>query len=161
MRKNFIPMRSPRFQHVPLRPAATALGKDVWASYRNRFGLAICCDELRQAAGAAAVQTVGEFDPPVQLAIVCGAGGEMLHDALAAKADVFLTGEMRFHDCLAAAAREMGVLLPGHYATERFGMEELAAAIQAQFAALKVWPSSGRKGSHQLALTRNQAILLY
>ena len=33
------------------------------------------------------------------------------------------------------------MLLPGHYATERFGMEELAKELQAEFKSLKVWAS--------------------
>ncbi len=136
----------PAFDIYPLRPAATSAGEGRVGKLPEPVRLGDLAVMVRKLLGAAAVQTVGELDATVRkLAIVCGAGGEMLHDALAAKADVFLTGEMRFHDCLAAAAREMGVLLPGHYATERFGMEELAAAIQAQFAALKVWPSKREK----------------
>ena len=44
-------------------------------------------------------------------------------DAVGAKADVFLTGELRFHDFLAAQAHGLSLVLPGHYATERFGIE--------------------------------------
>ena len=75
------------------------------------------------------------------MAIVCGAGGELLSDALAARADLFLTGELRFHDYLTAQARGLDLLLPGHYATERFGMEELAAKLQKQFPTLEVTAS--------------------
>ena len=53
-----------------------------------------------------------------RVAIVCGAGGEMMTDALWAGAEVFLTGEMRFHDYLTAQAQGLALLLPGHYATE-------------------------------------------
>ena len=63
------------------------------------------------------------------MAIVCGAGGELLADAVRARADVFLTGEMRFHDYLAAQAQGLALVLPGHYATERPGVEELAERI--------------------------------
>ena len=72
------------------------------------------------------------------MAIVCGAGGEMLSDAVRARADVFLTGEMRFHDYLAAQARGIALILPGHYATERFAVEELAARLQERWGDLKV-----------------------
>jgi hypothetical protein len=74
---------------------------------------------------------VGDGDRTVQtIALACGAAGEFLVDAARANADVFLTGEMRFHDCLAAEAHGLGVLLPGHYATERFAMEELAKRLK-------------------------------
>jgi putative NIF3 family GTP cyclohydrolase 1 type 2 len=76
-----------------------------------------------------------------RVAIVCGAGGELLGDALRAKADVLLTGEMRFHDYLAARAQGISLVLPGHYATERFGVEELARRMQAEWPGLRVWAS--------------------
>jgi putative NIF3 family GTP cyclohydrolase 1 type 2 len=48
---------------------------------------------------------------------------------------------MRFHDCLRAQAQGAGVILPGHYATERFAMEALARSLQTQFPELHVWAS--------------------
>jgi putative NIF3 family GTP cyclohydrolase 1 type 2 len=88
------------------------------------------------------VQLVGDEARPVQrVAVACGAAGEFLADAARMKADVFLTGEMRFHDYLDAKARGVALLLPGHYATERFGIEELAERLKAQWPELDVWPS--------------------
>ena len=55
--------------------------------------------------------------------------GEFLKDAIKAKADVFLTGEMRFHDYLHAEAEGIALLLPGHYATERPAVEQLALRL--------------------------------
>ena len=63
-------------------------------------------------------------------AVACGAAGEFLSDAVRAKADVFLTGEMRFHDYLAARAAGLALVLPGHYATERGGVEDLAERLR-------------------------------
>ena len=79
------------------------------------------------------------FVAPV--AIVCGAGGEFVADAVAAKADVLLTGEARFHDGLAAQASGLNLVLPGHYATERLGMEALAERLKIQFPDLSIWAS--------------------
>ena len=70
-----------------------------------------------------------------------GAGGELLHDAARARADVFLTGEMRFHDYLAAQSQGLALVLPGHYATERFAVEELAGRLQGQWKDVQVWAS--------------------
>ena len=75
------------------------------------------------------------------LSIVCGAGGEMMTEALRARADVFLTGEMRFHDYLAAQTQGLALILPGHYATERFAVEELAQRLQENWGELRVWAS--------------------
>ena len=88
------------------------------------------------------VQTIGDPQRPVRrVAIVCGAGGDLLADAVRARADVFLTGELRFHDYLHAGAQELGLILPGHYATERCGVEELADRLRGQWPEIHVWAS--------------------
>ncbi len=97
------------------------------------------------------VQLVGDPIRSVQhVAIVCGAGGEFLADAVAKKADVLLTGEARFHDALAAQAHGLGLLLPGHYATERPGIENLAERLRRQFPTIEIWPS--RRETDPLAI---------
>jgi putative NIF3 family GTP cyclohydrolase 1 type 2 len=76
-----------------------------------------------------------------RVAIVCGAGGGFLADAVRARADVLLTGELRFHDYLAAQAQGVALILPGHYATERCGVEELADRLRGQWSDVTVWAS--------------------
>jgi putative NIF3 family GTP cyclohydrolase 1 type 2 len=91
---------------------------------------------------AGPVQAVGDLQRSVRrVAIVCGAGSEFLGDAMRAQADVLLTGEMRFHDYLSAGAQGLALILPGHYATERCGIEELADRLRVQFPQLHVWAS--------------------
>src|SRR4029077_10778781 len=88
------------------------------------------------------VQLVGDQSRLVErVAIACGAGGEFLTDAARAKADVLLTGEARFHDYLAAQAQDVALVLPGHYATERCGVEDLAERLQQQWPELDAWAS--------------------
>jgi dinuclear metal center YbgI/SA1388 family protein len=55
---------------------------------------------------------------PLRLVAFCaGAGGSLLKEA--GDIDAFVTGEMRHHDVLAAQARGIAVLLPGHTQAER------------------------------------------
>ena len=97
---------------------------------------------LKAKLGATVMQTVG--DPArlvTRVAVACGAAGEFLPDAVTAGADAFLTGEVRFHDALAAEAAGIGLLLPGHYVSERPGVEDLAERLAAEFPAATVWAS--------------------
>jgi dinuclear metal center YbgI/SA1388 family protein len=97
---------------------------------------------VRRLLGAGPVQVIGETGRPVRkVAIVCGAGGELLTDAVRAGADLFLTGEMRFHDYLAAQAHGIALILPGHYATERCGVEDLARRLGERWPDLRAWAS--------------------
>ena len=75
------------------------------------------------------------------MAVACGAGDDFLADAARAGADVLLTGEARFHRALEAEALGIGLVLAGHHATERPGVEDLAERIARAFPELTVWPS--------------------
>lgn len=90
----------------------------------------------------ATVQVVGR--PTLQvhrLAIGCGAAGELLASAIDRQCNAMLLGETRFHTCLESEAREMGLVVAGHFATERFAVERLAGVLAAQFPTLEVWAS--------------------
>lgn len=78
---------------------------------------------------------------PRRVAIACGSGGSLLEAAIHGGGDVFVTGELTFHHCLQARERGMRVLLLGHFASERFAMETLAARIGGEFSEISVWAS--------------------
>lgn len=85
-----------------------------------------------------------------KIAIVCGAGGSLLDAAISAKADAFLTGEMRFHDELKAQAAGISVVVAGHYATERPGVEALAKMLQNRLPDCHIWCSRAEHNPAQL-----------
>lgn len=96
------------------------------------------CAEL----GLKTVQLVGDPWRLVErVAVGCGSAGELLAAAREAECDCFVTGEARFHTALEAQAAGMTMLLLGHYASERFAVEELAARITEAYPELQCWPS--------------------
>jgi dinuclear metal center YbgI/SA1388 family protein len=98
--------------------------------------------EARARLAANEVHIVGDPARSIQrVAVACGAGGEFVADAAAQGADVLVTGEARFHDYLAAQAQGLALVLPGHYASERPGVEDLAQRLQRQFPGIAIWPS--------------------
>lgn len=132
----------PAFDVYPLQALPAGLGEGRIGTLPQPLPLVELAARVRSALNAHLVQTVGPAEQAIEkVAIVCGAGGEYLDDARRAGADAFLTGEMRFHDCLAARADGIAVLLPGHHATERPGIEELANLLQRQFPEVDVWAS--------------------
>lgn len=133
----------PAFDLYPLHAPPSARGEGRLGSLPRSQPLGELAHAVRAALSSGPVQTIGDLQSPVQrIAIACGAGGEMLNDAVRARADVLLTGEMRFHDYLHARAHGLALILPGHYATERFGIEELAERLRGQFPQLHVWAST-------------------
>jgi dinuclear metal center YbgI/SA1388 family protein len=129
----------PAYDVYPLRPSKSAVGIGRLGRLPAPTQLAAFARSVREALACGPVQVVGDPARPVErVALVCGAGGDLLADAVRARADVFLTGEMRFHDYLTARAQGLALCLPGHYATERFALEALADRLRAQWPDLDV-----------------------
>ncbi len=92
---------------------------------------------VAERLGQPHVQFVGDPAHRIEsLGIACGAAAEFLRDAHRAGCQALLTGEARFHACFEARDLDLALLLPGHYATERPAMEELARRLAAQFPGL-------------------------
>ena len=97
---------------------------------------------LKQFLKLSGLQTVGNPQMPVErVGIACGSAGNLLRLARERQCQLFITGEASLHTCYDATARGIGLLLAGHYASERFGVERLAEILSGQFPQLKVWPS--------------------
>ena len=101
--------------------------------------LAACVKEVLSVERVAAA---GSSHPSIRtLAVACGAADAMLDVARQAGCDALLLGEARFHTCLAAEAANMALLMPGHYASERFAMVALAEVLAGRFPDIEVWAS--------------------
>ena len=70
-------------------------------------------------------------DRPVQKVFFCsGAGGAYVHPAACRGADAYLTGEMKHHEELEAAASRLTCVAAGHYYTEKVFAEFLASYLK-------------------------------
>ncbi len=126
----------------PPRSASQEVGSGRMGRLKPALSFRELTDRAKQVLGLAQVRGLGGNDRPVALVGVgCGSGGEYLAAARTQGADVFVTGEASFHTCLEAEASGMGLLLLGHFASERFGIEALAAELQQALPDLTVWAS--------------------
>lgn len=97
---------------------------------------------VREKLGYQELQAVPPASGRVRrVGIVCGSGGEFLRQAIRRGCDLFLTGEARFHAALEARAAGIGLLLAGHYQTERPALERLAERMAAELPGLETWAS--------------------
>jgi dinuclear metal center YbgI/SA1388 family protein len=132
----------PAYDVYPLLPLPSTQGEGRLGRLARPLALRQLAQVTKEQLGAGVVQVVGDPERPVErVAIACGAAGDLLGDAVRAGADVFVTGEVRFHDCLSARAQGLALLLAGHYATERCGVEELAGHLQQQWPEIEAWAS--------------------
>ena len=131
----------PAFDLYPLKPGKSG-GEGRIGDLAVAETLSALANKVKHELRANSVQIVGNLNRMVRrISIACGAAGEFLSDSIRANADVFLTGELRFHDALTAREAGIAVILPGHYATERPALEELASKLATDWPGITVWPS--------------------
>jgi dinuclear metal center YbgI/SA1388 family protein len=127
---------------APLLPHAAGQGVGRWGWLQEVLPLEQLAGRLREFLALTRLQMVGDPQQPVRtVAVACGAAGELLSAARTAGCDCMVLGETRFHTCLEADANGIGLLLPGHFASERFAVEQLGEVLAQHFPALEVWAS--------------------
>lgn len=132
----------PAYDVYPLRAERLNIGEGRIGDLASPMTLRDFSRLVKSTLCASTVQTIGSPERMIQrVALACGAAGEFITDARKARADVFLTGEARFHDALAAESEQIAMVLAGHYASERPAMETLANWLAERFPAVKVWAS--------------------
>lgn len=142
----------------PLRPKdsltneAQPIGSGRWGSLPRVTLLSDLIARIKSALRLSTVQFVGDLDRPInRLGIACGAAADFLRDAAKLGCEALLTGEARFHSCLEAEAAKIALILPGHFATERPAMEELANLLHSRFPDLVVQASQSEYDPVQFA----------
>ncbi|TNE77473.1 MAG: Nif3-like dinuclear metal center hexameric protein, partial [Bacteroidetes bacterium] len=80
-----------------------------------------------------AVRYTNPVKDKIQKVAVCGGSGSfLLKDAMAAGADVFITGDFKYHEFFDAEERIV-IADIGHYESEQFTSNRLKALIQEKF----------------------------
>lgn len=127
---------------APLAPHPEGLGTGRWGWLSESTTLRELADRLSKFLSIERLQMVGQPEQPVRtVAVGCGAADELLDAARQNGCDAMVIGEARFHTCLEAQASGIALLLPGHFASERFAVEGLADVLARQFPDVQVWPS--------------------
>lgn len=137
----------PAFDVYPLHDVADCKqGSGRLGELPSPLSASALCSLVADKLGTGITLTGHRHRASIQkVAIACGAGGSLLQQTIAVGAEAFLTGEIRFHDELAAQAAGVTVLAAGHYATERPGIEELARQLAQHLPDCTIWASSAEQ----------------
>lgn len=82
------------------------------------------CKGVRFVRGRNFIKTV---------ALCSGAGGDFLFDAIKVNADVFITGEVKHHEILAAKQYKINLIEAGHFNTENVIIEPFTNMLKKEF----------------------------
>jgi dinuclear metal center YbgI/SA1388 family protein len=127
---------------VTVEGAPDGTGSGRQGNLKQPCSLQELASRLKQFLRIQQLQAVGNPAAPIQqVAVACGAAGEMLPAASVAGCELLIVGETNLHTCLEAEARGMSLLLPGHYASERFAVEILADDLSRHFGQIHTWVS--------------------
>ena len=125
---------------APLVPNEDGSGSGRMGRFRVPITLGQWAERVKAFLAIDRLQVVGDPDLAVSTAsVACGAADEFLDAACTAGCQAILIGETRFHTALEAEARGVGLVVPGHFASERFAMEYLAEVLAAEFPDVDVW----------------------
>ena len=88
---------------------------------------------VKKATSAKAVGIVGTKDRLVRTAAVCaGSCGAIINQVITAKTDLYLTGELKHHQALAAQELGLTCICLSHTVSERFMLRKLAKQLKNQ-----------------------------
>lgn len=90
----------------------------------------LLCERVLHARG---VRMVGSPDRQVHTVAVCtGSGGGMLQQVIDSGVDVFITGDLKYHEAQRALEAGLALVDVGHFASERLIVEPLVNYLKAR-----------------------------
>jgi putative NIF3 family GTP cyclohydrolase 1 type 2 len=133
------PYEVPAFDCIKLSNPADKFGLGRIGRLSKPTTIAKIIEKVKRATGARSMGIVGKEKRLVRKAAVCaGACGKLVYDVIAAKADLYLTGELKHHQALAAQEAGLMCLCLSHTVSERFVLKKLAKQLQRQLPKIRI-----------------------
>ena len=107
------------------------LGMGVVGRLPRALAVRTFAAELKRLLGGVEVRITGDLGEKVETVAICsGSGGSLIGKVLASGADVFVTGDMKYHDGRLAEESGIAVIDIGHFASEILVLEPMAAFLR-------------------------------
>ena len=132
------PYEEVAYDVYPVLQASTRLGMGAVGTLETPLPLADFLGRVAERLGAGSLRHVGDPASDVRQVAVCGgAGSDLIHDALRARADAYVTADVTYHRFFDVLDRDgrprMALIDPGHYETERVTEKLLQGWLAARF----------------------------
>ena len=142
---------TPAIDVYPLEDVPPGVGMGRVGELARAVAVGSFVGRVKRALGLERVLLAGPTRGKVKLAACCaGSCGELFRSAAGAGAGAYVTGEMRHHDSLAAAAAGMTCICVGHSNSERLVLPGLRDRIRHAVAGLDVRISRADRDPQQV-----------
>jgi len=125
-------------ERIGLKHVAPPRGEEDRAAWGRigdlprRTALASLARRLKKAFGVRMVRIAGPPQLAATRVFVCsGSGGGLVGEFLRSDAQVYISGDLRYHDALQIAQAGRGLIDIGHFASERIVVDALQARLSA------------------------------
>ncbi len=127
------PYETPAFDIIKLYNSQNEFGLGRIGKLAQPLRIEQIINRIKKHTGAKAVGLIGNEKRLVKTAAVCaGSCGKIINSVIAAKADLYLTGELKHHQALAAQEAGLTCICLSHTVSERFILKKFAKQLQKQ-----------------------------
>lgn len=133
------PYETPAFDCFKLHQTEPGFGLGRIGNLAKPMHLDKIIEKIKKYTGAKYLGVVGKEKRLVKKAAVCaGSCGKIINSVIAAKCDLYLTGELKHHQALAAQEAGMSCICLSHTVSERFILKKFAAELRKKLKSITV-----------------------
>ena len=127
------PYEEPAFDVFKLYGSEGKFGLGRIGRLKRPMQLDRIIERIKKQTGAKAIGVIGKEKRLVKKAAVCaGSCGKIINAVIAAKTDLYLTGELKHHQALAAQEAGLTCICLSHTVSERFILKKFSKQLQKQ-----------------------------
>ena len=132
------PYEEPAYDIYPLKNSWGSVGTGVIGELAEERDELEFMQEIKEKFNVGCVRHTPLLGRKIKSVALCGgAGGSFAQAALGAGADIYITGEARYHDLFNYTGKMLMAVI-GHYESEQYTMNIFAEIINGQFPGVKV-----------------------
>lgn len=129
--RNAHPYETPAFDVFRHYDLEGKLGLGRIGELEKPRSMSAIIENIKKITGAKAVGIVGKERRTVKKAAVCaGSCGKLINSVIADNCDLYLTGELKHHQALAAQEANLTCICLSHTVSERFALKKLAKDLK-------------------------------
>ena len=133
------PYETPAYDVIRLWDSREKFGLGRIGELERALPMKTIVQRIKKATGAKAVGIVGQENRLIKKAAVCaGSCGAIINLVIGARVDLYLTGELKHHQALAAQEAGLTCLCLTHTVSERFMLKKLAGQLRKQLKGVSV-----------------------